>query len=239
MASSSLLLCADPGDGMIVRQILEGFGTEVEAADSAEEACQFIMRRTFDSLIVDCDVPNAKWFFECLALHEPHRNAVKVAIVSPEMRTWESFSLGASFCFHKPVTLERAERSLRALQVLASRERRRAPRYSVNLQAHCVFNPTNFIDASVLDLSETGMLVHFPANAPKEKTALVRIENPETNENLVDCAGQICWSDESRRAGIRFVGMAAPERAQLRNWLHRQDFDLPLRQMLQPVPLRA
>jgi DNA-binding NarL/FixJ family response regulator len=222
MQAHSLLLCADEGDRQIVRQILADYRNVVDVCSNGDEAYAMLLRRTFRSVIVDCDAPDAKWFFESLRLHAPHRNAVKVAIVGPEVSTSDSFALGASCVMHKPLTMERAERSLRALHVLSNRERRTAERFTVHLRATCCFSPASLIEASVLDMSETGMLVHFPGSQPQHKTGLIHVEDPENGEQLVDCAGQLAWMDEYRRAGVRFLGMDAKDRLHLREWLRAQ-----------------
>src|SRR5436305_8356178 len=69
-----------------------------------------------------------------------------------------AFDMGANFVLEKPVTPERAARSLRAAHGLMMRERRRYLRQSVNLPAVLSANGAA-TQAAILDVSEGGVSV--------------------------------------------------------------------------------
>ena len=67
------------------------------------------------------------------------------------------FGSGAKFVVYKPVTVERAESSLRAARSLMKREKRGKLRISLHAPASIAYADAENVAATLLDLSEDGL----------------------------------------------------------------------------------
>lgn len=75
----------------------------------------------------------------------------------------------------------------------------------------------------ILDISEEGMAVSTAQSLNASRTWRFRFQLPRTRETI-DTLGQISWIGESKkRAGVRFVELAAPAREHLLKWIDEQN----------------
>jgi hypothetical protein len=138
-------------------------------------------------------------------------------------------------------------------------ERRRTLRQKLHSPVYASFNGPGtgmVVDLSeLLDLNEEGFAVRTPEKLEVNRAVTVCLELPETN-SYVHGSGQVIWSDDTGRSGVRFEGLTENSRRLLKEWLlanlligssnhaarteqlarHKKEQDgLPLAQADQPV----
>jgi len=105
---------------------------------------------------------------------------------------------------------------------LLHRERRRRIRHKLHTPVYASFNGPQsgmVVDLSeLLNLNEEGFAVQTSERLEVNRAVTVCLDLPET-KNYIHCTGQVIWSDDAGRGGIRFSGL--PEKSQriLRQWL--------------------
>src|SRR5208282_4815436 len=118
------------------------------------------------------------------------------------------------------------DRSTRRLPdpVLASPngERRRWIRQKLHSPVYASFNGPHtgmVVDLSeLLDLHEDGFAVQTSARLEPNRALTLCLDLPET-KSYIHSSGQVMWSDDSGRGGIRFSGLSESSRQILKEWL--------------------
>ena len=117
------------------------------------------------------------------------------------------------------------EQSLRRLPdpVAGSRrERRRHIRHKLHTPVYASFNSPQagmVVDLSeLLDLHEDGFAVQTSQRLEVNRAVTLCLDLPET-KSYVHGSGQVIWSDDTGRGGIRFSGLSESSRQILKQWL--------------------
>ncbi len=118
------------------------------------------------------------------------------------------------------------EQSLRRLPgpVAGSRngERRRRVRHKLHTPVYASFNGPQagtVVDLSeLLDLHEEGFAVQTSARLEVNRAVTLCLDLPET-KSYIHGSGQVIWSDDAGRGGIRFSGLSQSSRQVLKQWL--------------------
>jgi c-di-GMP-binding flagellar brake protein YcgR len=129
------------------------------------------------------------------------------------------FELGAHFVLHKPLTVERAKASFRAVRALMKRERRLQLRVAVQIPVEC-FGQGRY-KAKTVDLSEGGMAIQFSGRVSKENKLRFMLELPGMDQKL-EIYGELAWEGNGDHAGVRFKNATEEQRNTLRQWLNNQ-----------------
>src|SRR5260370_13161058 len=128
MALQPLLLSRDAEVHRALRRVLDSTNMDVEAAINREQARLGLARRKYDTLLVDCDdMPSAPAILRELRQGRSNKSCIAFAIVHGRTTVQQAFEMGANFVLDKPISLERATRSVRAAQGLIMRASRRSP----------------------------------------------------------------------------------------------------------------
>jgi c-di-GMP-binding flagellar brake protein YcgR len=127
--------------------------------------------------------------------------------------------MGAHFVLHKPLAVERAKASFRAVRALMKRERRLQMRVAVQIPVEC--HGAGHYKAKTLDLCEGGMAIQFSGRAAKEKSLRFSLDLPGMNEKL-ELHGELAWEGNGTEAGVRFKDVTEKQRNTLRLWLNSQ-----------------
>src|SRR5436305_8280922 len=154
----ALLLTRDQEVLRIIRRALETVTIELETVTSTDAARQTIGRRKFDAVLVDCDDVQSG----CEVVREMRRGksnakSIVFAITNRVTSVKEAFAFGANFVLEKPISADRAARSLRAAHGLIMRERRRYHRHSVGTTAHLTYGSLRDVVVSLSNVSEGGL----------------------------------------------------------------------------------
>ena len=101
-------------------------------------------------------------------------------------------------------------------------ERRRSVRQRLHTPVYASFNGPlagTVVDLSeLLDLHEDGFAVRTSERLDKDRVVTICLDLPETN-SYVHGSGQVIWSDDSGRGGIRFTALPDESRKILKEWL--------------------
>src|SRR5208283_2587416 len=102
-----------------------------------------------------------------------------------------------------------------------NRERRRSVRQKLHTPVYASFNTSQtgmVVDLSeLLDLHEEGFAVQTGARLETNRAVTLCLDLPET-KSYIHGSGQVIWSDDSGRAGIRFSALADNSRKTLKEW---------------------
>src|SRR5208283_5577613 len=105
---------------------------------------------------------------------------------------------------------------------LSNRERRRAIRQKLHTPVYASFNGPQtgmVVDLSeLLDLHEDGFAVQTGNKLEINRAVTLCLELPET-KSYIHGSGQVIWSDDAGRGGIRFSPLSESSRKILREWL--------------------
>jgi len=219
MTHTSLLVCADEASAQVLRRVLEELNVQVEVCPNIARAEILLAQSRFDLIILD----GASQADVIGLLHQTrgsrlNDSTLTVAIVPGQESIHEMFSLGVNFVLYKPVFYERALSSLRAAQSLLSKDKRRKARANVHTHATIDYAGEEQARATLVDLAEDGMAVHFGKKLPPTCKVYFQFQLPGQTTN-VRLSGQVVWQDWNGRAGIQFVDVPQASRRVLREWL--------------------
>ena len=219
MVLQSLLLCSDPVTLRVFRRALEDLGIAVEAAKTAESALELLDRNKFDNIIVDCDdVARGAEVLAGIQQSPSNKRAIVIAVINGTTNMRAAFEMGAHFALDKPVTLERAVRSLRAAHGFMVTEQRRYFRHAVETKASLTFGVVRQLPCNVTNISDGGMAVALSEQVTPGWVVEARFELPGIAESL-EVKGEFAWSDGKGRAGIRFIFVPNESKKALARWL--------------------
>src|SRR6202162_3189400 len=101
-------------------------------------------------------------------------------------------------------------------------ERRRILRQKLHTPVYASFNGPQtgmVVDLSeLLDLHEEGFAVRTSERLEINRAVTLCLELPET-KSYIHGSGQVIWSDDAGRGGIRFSGLPESSRHILKEWL--------------------
>lgn len=121
----ALLLTRDQEVVRVVRGVLEAVTAELETATCTSQGRQTISQQKFDAILVDVDdVQDGCRVIRELRAGSSNNKSIVFAITNHITSVMDAFEIGANFVLQKPISPERAMRSLRAAHGLISRDRR-------------------------------------------------------------------------------------------------------------------
>ncbi|MFI5088849.1 MAG: PilZ domain-containing protein [Terriglobales bacterium] len=229
MVLQSLILCRDPGTLRVSRRALDDLGIAVEVATTAESALERLDRNKFDAIIVDCDdVAGGAEVLAGVQQSPSNKRAIVIAVINGATNMRAAFEMGAHFALDKPVTLERAVRSLRAAHGFMITEQRRYFRHAVEAKAYLTFGVVKQLPCHVTNISDGGMAVALSEQISPSWAVEVRFGLPGIPETL-EVKGEFAWSDGKGNAGIRFIYISSESKKALGKWLAERIEDVEAR----------
>jgi len=148
-----------------------------------------------------------------------NKRALGIVLVEAPVGLKGGFEMGAHFVLHKPLAVERAKASFRAVRALMKRERRLQLRVAVQIPVEC-YGSARY-KAKTLDLCEGGMAIQFSGRVAKESPLRFSLELPGTSEAL-EIYGELAWEGNGDQAGVRFKDATDEQSKILRQWLNSQ-----------------
>jgi DNA-binding response OmpR family regulator len=220
MNLKSILLSADEKTVRILRRVLSDLEIEVEHCSGSDDAIRRITRHRFDAIIVDgLNAEDAGNVMRAAKAAPVNKRALAIMLVESSVGLKGGFELGAHFVLHKPLAVERAKSSFRAVRALMKRERRLQLRVAVQIPVEC-FGSGQY-KANTIDLSEGGMAIQFSGRAAKENSLRFALELPGMDRKL-EIDGVLAWEGNGSQAGVRFKNPTDEQRNTLRQWLNSQ-----------------
>lgn len=218
MALNALLLSDDVTVAQILRPLLPELGITTDQCGSPDSARKMIAIQKYETLIIDTEMAGALEFMGSLRDLPMTRNGIIFAVIQ-NLTVSSAFQHGANFVLEKPLSEERAHRSLRAAQGLILRERRRYYRHPVNFSASLEFGDKLEVVA-VTNLSEGGMAVE--TGVPLTPGLAVRFKFDLPQSRSLEGKGEVSWTDNNGRAGICFVHVPLVYKVKLEDWLNER-----------------
>ncbi len=220
MNLKSLLLSSDEKTVRILRRVLSDLEIGVEHCTSADDAIRRITRQRFEAIIVDAaNVEEAGSVLRGAKAAPVNKRALAIVLVEAPVGLKGGFEMGAHFVLHKPLAVERAKASFRAVRALMKRERRLQLRVPVQIPVDCY--GAGQYKARTIDLCEGGMAIQFSGRVAKESSLRFSLELPGMDQKL-QIYGELAWESNGDQAGVRFKNASDEQRQTLRQWLNRQ-----------------
>jgi c-di-GMP-binding flagellar brake protein YcgR len=216
-----LLVCADQDAAGLLMTVLAEMEIKAEHTPSLPHGLERIDEQQFDAIAFDyrCDEVSDE-FLARLRKSEKNSATMLIALVDEECNTRPLFGRGANFVLYRPLTAEKTRLSLNAARGLMRGERRRASRTRVYSTANISIPGTPDLDATLIDLSDTGTLISTQPRKLGEGKVYFEFALPGQGQ-LVRLAGEVAWQDFSGRAGIRFLDVPQTSRKLIQTWLQR------------------
>lgn len=220
MNLKSLLLSSDEKTVRILRRVLSDLEITVEHCSEVEAAIRKLTRERFEAIIVDCSNPEEAGSVLRSAKAAPvNKRALSIVLVESPVGLRGGFEMGAHFVLHKPLAVERAKASFRAVRALMKRERRLQLRVAVRIPVEC-YGEGRY-KAKTLDLSEGGMAIHFTGRVAKESSLRFALDLPGMDQKF-EIYGELAWEGPGDQAGVRFKNVTEEQRNTLRQWMNSQ-----------------
>jgi DNA-binding response OmpR family regulator len=220
MNLKSLLVSSDEKTVRVLRRVLSDLEIDVEHCSSADDAIRRITRQRFEAIIVDgTNAEEAGKVFRGAKAAPVNKRALAIVLVQSPVGLKGGFEMGAHFVLHKPLAVERAKASFRAVRALMKRERRLQMRVAVQIPVECY--GSGRYRAKTLDLCEGGMAIQFSGRVAKENSLRFALDLPGMDEKL-EIYGELAWEGNGHQAGVRFKNATDEQRNTLRQWLNSQ-----------------
>ncbi len=217
MNLKSLLLSSDEKTVRVLRRVLGDLEISMEHCPDADAAVRRITRQRFEAIIVDCAEPaDAGDVLRAVKAAPVNKRALSIVLVENDVGLKGGFEMGAHFVLHKPLAVERAKGSFRAVRALMKSERRLQMRVPVEIPVTCL--GASRYPARTIDLCEGGMAIRFTGRQAKENAMRFAFELPGLDEKF-EIAGELAWEGDESRAGVRFQDVSESKRGALRKWL--------------------
>src|SRR5260370_14505992 len=176
MPLQALLFLREPGALRAARQAFDSSNILCQVGTDPVQAIELLHKRRFDAVVVDCDdLPGGKDVLQQLRSSPSSKRAMAFAIINSSTSVRQAFDLGANFVLDKPLTAERFTPTLRAAQGLMKREQRRYFRNALETEPVVTLPEGKEHRIRILNLSEGGMAVEFPALFPTAPPVAPRV----------------------------------------------------------------
>lgn len=220
MSLKTLLLSSDDKTVRVLRRVLSDLEIEIEHCAAPDEAMRRITRQRFEAIIVDgTSAEDAASVFRGAKASPVNKQALAIVLVESEVGLKGGFGMGAHFVLHKPLAVERAKASFRAVRALMKRERRAQMRIPIQIPVESYGK--SLYKAKTIDFCEGGMAIQFSGPVPKESTLRFSLQLPGMPQKL-DIYGELAWEGSGDQAGVRFKDAGDEQRNSLRQWLNSQ-----------------
>lgn len=218
----ALLLTRDQEVLRVIRRVLETVSIDLETVTSTDAARQTIARRKFDSVLIDCDdVQSGCDVIRELRQGKSNAKSIVFAITNRVTTTKAAFALGSNFVLEKPISVDRAARSLRAAHGLILRERRRYHRHHVKGTVHLTYGSLRDVPIPLNNISEGGVALGTNRTPEMQGVVHMRFDLPGLAKSL-EAKGEFVWTSDTGRVGVRFTSIPTATKSELDAWLSRQ-----------------
>lgn len=218
----ALLLTRDQEILRVIRRVLDTVSIHLETVTSTDAARQTLARRKFDAVLIDCDdVQSGCDVVRELRQGKSNAKSIVFAITNKITTVKDAFEFGANFILEKPVSVDRAARSLRAAHGLILRERRRYHRHPVQATAHLSYGSMRDIPIPLSNISEGGVALDTSRTPDMKGAVVMRLELPGCDRSL-EAKGEFVWTSDVGKVGVRFTALPPLTKSELDVWLRRQ-----------------
>jgi DNA-binding response OmpR family regulator len=217
----ALLLSRDQDVVRTMRRAFETVAVGVSVVTASDQALDSVNKQKFDAVLVDIDdVHDGVNVIPRLRAGKSNQRSIVFAITNGITSVKAAFEMGSNFVLDKPVSFERAARSLRAAHGLILRERRRYFRVPISVSAEVSFGNFN-VHGSVTNISEGGLSLKLERHAGAQGGVTIRLTLPRTTR-ILELKGEFIAANRSANLGVKFHNLPPEIRTQLDRWLNQQ-----------------
>ena len=218
-ALSCLALTRDDALLDTLRQVFDAEHCACEFTRVEMTGDQRLREKRFDLVLVDCDDLDAGLaVLSRVRDSRPNANTVIAAIVNGTTSTATAAGLGANFALEKPLSADSVRWLLRNTADLVAKERRQFPRKALDTPVYVTVGEHHDLEGHALDLSEGGMAVQLDEVMDDDDLVHVRFRLPG-QEDWVYVHGDVAWTNEQGKIGVRFQALPEHVRKHLLRWL--------------------
>jgi CheY-like chemotaxis protein len=220
MGMRALVICSDQQALTVLVDGLQKAEVAPIVCDSRLAALDLLWQERFDAVLVDCDsLPDGLELVKMVRLASG-RTSVLLSLITGEAGMKQAFEHGANLVLEKPVTLQNAERTLRAARSLMITDQRRYFRLHAEFDVHLHSDAGGeALDLSVksTDVSIGGMALLVPH--PLQPRRILEVSfKPPGMESRLHIEAEVAWSDARGECGLRFLHIPLNERRVLEKW---------------------
>ena len=223
MTLESIVVSSDWQTISVLGSVLGNLRIGIHVEPGPDGARQRLTRSKFDAVIVDCEIDGAADLLSGLRNNPSCRTSVSLAIATGTMGLPQLSELGARFVFQKPISIEQAVRTLSAARNLMLRGRLRYFRQEVEIPVKLTSPDKRLTTGVITNLSQGGIAVQMAEALDPQEPVRLRFDLPET-DNFVEAQGEITWTDERGKTGIRFIEISDRLQHDLEQWLAARYF---------------
>lgn len=219
-----LLVC---DDSAAIQQLAEGMqqlAIATEVCVDVSMALRLLNRKKFEAIIIDFGLVEADQVLEQVRLSPSNRTAVTFAITDPGKSA--RFEIQPNFLMEKPLSATSVGRTLKAAFGLIVRERRRSFRCPTDISATLQTNGRE-VNCHLVNISEGGLaIMGSPTLKPGMQVRVLFVLPGQPSRFKIEA--EVCWHDETGRAGLRSLMIPSEQRPKLQQWLAAKlEDDLP------------
>ncbi|HEY8672018.1 MAG TPA: PilZ domain-containing protein [Terriglobales bacterium] len=196
-------------------------GMHVEISCNTESATSKLCRSKFEGLIVDFELSEGARLLRKMRELTSHKNAISLAIANHESDMPGAMRTDANFVLNHPLSSSSVARVLRASYPLMFRERQRYYRYPIEVRTLIRVGTGPEFPGQSINISESGVAIHSPSPLKTSVPISLRLDLPGLVGSL-EFSGEVQWSDELGRTGIRFTDTPTELSERLRFWISAQ-----------------
>jgi DNA-binding response OmpR family regulator len=226
MALQALLLSRDPEVQRTLRRVMDAANIDLDLSHTPEQARLALTRHKYDAFVVDCDdTQNSPAVLRDLRRGKSNRSCIAFAVVNGKTTVQQAFEMGANFVLDKPISIDRATRSVRAAQGLILRERRRYHRHLVKATGAIMVDSGTEVPVSITNISHGGISIECSRTLDLGGAARLRFQLPGSKRSL-EIKGEVMWSTPEGKSGIRFQVLSVDVKKELDTWLEKRALSL-------------
>jgi DNA-binding response OmpR family regulator len=226
MALQALLLTRDPEVQRTLRRVMDAANIELDLSNTSEQARLALSRHKYDAFLVDCDdMQQGPSVLRELRQGKSNRSCIAFAVVNGQTTVQQAFEMGANFVLDKPISIDRATRSVRAAQGLILRERRRYHRHLIKATGAIMVDSGTEIPVSITNISQGGISIECSRRLDQGGAARLRFQLPGSRKAL-EIKGEVMWSTPEGKSGIRFQVLSMEVKKELDSWLDKRALTL-------------
>jgi DNA-binding response OmpR family regulator len=226
MALQALLLSRDPEVQRTLRRVMDAANIELDLSSTSEQARLALSRHKYDAFLVDCDdTVQGSAVLRELRQGKSNRSCIAFAVVNGHTTVQQAFEMGANFVLDKPISIDRATRSVRAAQGLIMRERRRYHRHLIKATGAIMVDTGTEVPVSITNISHGGISIECSRRLDQGGAARLRFQLPGSRKAL-EVKGEVMWSTPEGKSGIRFQVLSVEVKKELDAWLEKRALPL-------------
>jgi CheY-like chemotaxis protein len=197
---------------------MQQFSMHAEVCCDLLSAVRRLCHSKFEGVVVDFeDGQQALELIDRLHSMTSHQGVMVCAIVNTADEAQVAFRAGAGFILQRPLSPQLVTRTMKAAYPFMVRERRRYFRSPLQTSVWVKSSAAEFTAVSV-NISQQGMAITAPSALPVGERIELRVALPGGTEPMVMTA-EVCWTDASKRSGVKFVEVSTWVEKQLQSWL--------------------